>query len=146
MNVTNDNNNSNNSNNNDIANQIFHPEDETDYFDPADMQSNKAVAILASFPVLFWLPLVAAQGSAYGKFCANQGLILFAGGIVLNIVDRVLGTVLNFVPFVGDLFGGLLSLVVGLAELGAFLLLLVSACQGKARRIPLVGHLFEAFQ
>lgn len=129
-----------------MSDQIFHPEDETDYFDPADIESNKVFAIFASFPILFWLPLVAAPGSAYGKFCANQGLILFVGGFVLNVIESILGIVLKFVPFVGDLSSGLLSLVIGLAELGAFLVLLVSACQGKARRIPLVGHLFEAFK
>lgn len=130
----------------DIIQQIFHPEDETNYFDPADMQSNKAVAVLASIPILFWLPLVAAQGSSYGKFCANQGLLLLVVNIALSVVEGILGTVLGFIPFIGGVIAGLLGLLIGVAGFAAFLLLLISACQGKARRIPLIGRLFEAFQ
>ncbi|MDE7122263.1 MAG: hypothetical protein K2O42_08900 [Oscillospiraceae bacterium] len=133
-------------NSDDVIQQIFHPEDETGYFDPVEMQENKAVAVLSSIPLLFWLPLVACQGSSYGRFCANQGLILLAVGIALNVAQGILGTVLRFIPFIGGVVAGLLGLVIGLAELAGFLLLLISACQGKARRIPLIGRLFEAFQ
>ena len=61
----------------DLKNQILNPEDETGSFDPMDMEKNKAVGVLSSIPVLFWLPLVSCKDSPYGKFCANQGLIFF---------------------------------------------------------------------
>ncbi len=133
-------------NSDDIIQQIFHPEDETDYFDPADMQSNKAVAVFASIPILFWLPLIASQGSSYGKFCANQGLLLLVVNVALNVAHGILGTVLSFIPVIGGIVAGLLGLLVGAAGFAAFLLLLISACQGRARRIPLIGRLFEAFR
>ena len=133
-------------NSDDIIQQIFHPEDETNYFDPVDMQSNKAVAVFASIPILFWLPLIASQGSPYGKFCANQGLLLLVVNIALNVAQGILGTILRFIPVIGGIVAGLLGLLVGAAGFAAFLLLLISACQGKARRIPLIGRLFEAFQ
>ncbi|MDE5767986.1 MAG: hypothetical protein K2H29_06865 [Oscillospiraceae bacterium] len=134
-------------NSDDIIQQIFHPEDETDYFDPVEIQENKAIAVLASIPILFWLPLVACQGwSSYGRFCANQGLILLVVNIALSVVQSILGTVLRFIPGIGGVVAGLLGLLVGVAGFAAFLLLLISAFQGKARRIPLIGRLFEAFQ
>lgn len=132
-------------NSDDMIQQIFHPEDETAYFDPAEIQENKAIAVFASFPILFWLPLVACKDSAYGRFCANQGLLLFAVNITLSIAEGILGTVLGFIPFIGGVIAGLLGLLVGAAGFAAFLLLFISACQGKARRIPLIGRLFEAF-
>ena len=126
--------------------QISHPEDLTSMFYPDDMKTNQIFGILASFPVLFWLPLVAAKESPYGKFCANQGLILFVLGIIVSIVTSILGAILPHIP----LIGGILNWVVGLAGFavttGAFLLLLISACQGKARKIPVVGNMFDAFK
>lgn len=129
----------------DLKNQILHPEDETDLFDPTDMATNKANAIFASFPVLFWIPLVACKDSQYGKFCANQGLILFVLGVVLNVVQTILGKILWMIPFIGNLLLTVLGILIAIIEGSCFLLLLISACQGKARRIPLIGRLFEAF-
>lgn len=129
-----------------IMNQISHPEDLTSTFYPDDMKTNQVFGILASFPVLFWLPLVAAKESPYGKFCANQGLILFVLEIIVSIITSILGTVLPHIPIIG----GILNWVVGLAGFavvaGSFLLLIISACQGKARKIPVVGNMFEAFK
>lgn len=134
-------------NSDDIIQQIFHPEDETNYFDPVDMQTNKTIAILTSIPILFWLPLIACQGwSAYGRFCANQSLLLFVTGIALNVANGILGKVLRFIPLIGGLVASLLSLIVSVTLFAGFVFLVVSACQGKARRIPLIGRLFEAFQ
>ena len=56
-----------------MMNQITHPEDVTGSFSPDDMKSNQISGILASFPVLFWLPLLIAKDSPYGKFCAIKG-------------------------------------------------------------------------
>lgn len=121
-----------------IINQITHPEEVTDQFYPEDISSNQASGVLASFPALFWLPLVIAKDSPYAKFCANQGLTLFALEAVAGIVTAVLG----WIP----LIGWIVSLVCSLATLGVFLLLLISACQKKARKIPLIGDMIQAFQ
>lgn len=121
-----------------IINQITHPEDVTDQFYPEDMNANQASGVLASFPMLFWIPLVIAKDSPYGKFCANQGLTLFALDAVAGIMTAVLG----WIP----LIGWIVSLVTGLTTLAVFVFLLVSACQGKARKIPLIGNLIQAFQ
>ena len=129
----------------DLKNQILNPEDETGLFDPMDMANNKAVAVLASIPVLFWLPLIACGNSQYGKFCANQGLIFFVMCVVLNVVQTFLGKVLWVIPLVGHILPKLLGGVIGIVELASFLFLLINACQGKAKRIPFIGRIFEAF-
>ncbi|KJR49239.1 hypothetical protein UF75_0317 [Desulfosporosinus sp. I2] len=49
--------------------------------DPSDIEQNKTMAALAYF--LFFLPLIACKDSQYGRFYANQGLlvlILSVGG------------------------------------------------------------------
>ncbi len=122
---------------NEILNQIQHPEEVTDQFAPEDIQTNQVSGILASFPVLFWVPLLIAGDSPYAKFCANQGLIYFVTNLVLGAVGGFLG----WFP----LIGWLIRLLASLISLACFVLLLVSACQRKARKIPVLGNLFQAF-
>ena len=129
-----------------LLNQISRPEDVTNTFYPEDIKSNQLSGILASFPVFFWLPLVISKDSPYGKFCANQGLILFAFWITMSVLKTVLGVILPHILLIGSLLNWLVSLIIFAACAGAFLLLFLSACQGKARKIPLIGNVFDAFK
>ncbi|MDE5792869.1 MAG: hypothetical protein K2H66_05005, partial [Oscillospiraceae bacterium] len=88
---------------------------------------------------------VSCKDSPYGKFCANQGLIFFILCTVLNVAQTFLRKIFLVIPFVGHIFPKLLSFVIAVIEFAIFLLLLISACQGKAKRIPFIGRLFEAF-
>ncbi len=113
-------------------------QDVNDMFTADDIEGNKGIAALATIPFLFWLPLVAAKESAFAKFYANQGLILLVTNIVLNVASSII----SLIPFLGWLIG----VLIGLVQLAAFLFLLVSALQGKARYLPFVGKLFVAFK
>lgn len=122
----------------DLKEQIMHPEDETMYFDPSDIESSKAVVIISC--VLGWwffLPLIAAN-TPYGKFYANQLLIVVAYDIVVLVLTGILGLI--------PILGALVRIVISFVSLAIYLFLLISACQGKARRIPIIGRLFEAFK
>lgn len=121
-------------------------QDKNDEFDQADIEENKGIAAVACIPVLFWIPLVAKPDSAFGKFYANQGLILLICEAVLGFLSGVLGYIFGLIPFIGGLIGGLIVTVISLVQLAAFLLLLISALQGKARELPFVGGLFTAFK
>ena len=95
-------------------------------FDSEDIEKNKVMAGLAYF--IFFIPLIAAQGSDFGKFHANQGLILLIVGVVGNIV-------LGFIPIIGWLLLPVFSLAVFIfAILG-----LVNALNGKATELPIIG-------
>jgi len=95
-------------------------------FEPEDIEKNKTMAGLAYF--LFFLPLVACPDSRFGKYHANQGLILFLcyiiGSFVLTIIP-VFGWVL--LPFFA-----LLALV--LAIIG-----LLNGLNGRVKELPLIG-------
>ncbi|SDM52351.1 hypothetical protein [Acetanaerobacterium elongatum] len=102
-------------------------------FDPADIEKNKAIAGIAYLGILFFLPLVICPDSKYGKFHANQGLVLLIFGIVASIV----GTILAFIPYIGWLFQLLLSLgVLALAIMG-----LINGFTGKAKELPIIGKI-----
>lgn len=62
--------------------------DITQQFAPEDIQKNKVISALSYLGILFFLPLVAAPESRFGKFHANQSLVLmlagFAGAVALG--------------------------------------------------------------
>lgn len=120
--------------------------DKNDMFTQEDIDQNKGVAAVASFPVLFWIPLVAKPDSLFGKFYANQGLILLIYNVAASIVSVILAKILGYIPFIGGLLAGLVSAVISLSQLGGWLFLFISALQGKARSLPFIGELFAAFK
>lgn len=107
-------------------------------FDPIDIEQNKTMAGLAY--ILFFLPLIACQDSQYGKFHANQGLLLLilsvVGGIALSVVSGIL------IALTWRLFW-LTSFLYG--AFGLFIIFwvitgLINGFNGKARRLPIIGE------
>lgn len=97
-----------------------------EYNDMEDIEQNKTVAGLAY--LLFFLPLVTAPESKYGKFHANQGLILLILGIAGNFI-------LGIIPIIGWLLVPLF---------GAFVLILgimgmINGFNGRTKELPLIG-------
>jgi len=91
-----------------------------------DIRQNKAIAALAY--LLFFLPLIVCPDSPFGKFHANQGLILF-------IVSFVGGFVLGIIP----ILGWALMPVFWVAIMILAILGIVNAFNGKAKTLPLIG-------
>lgn len=58
-----------------------------------EIEQSKVVSALAYLGILFFLPLVVTPVTRYGKFHANQGLLLLltsvAGGIVIAILSAI---------------------------------------------------------
>jgi uncharacterized membrane protein len=101
----------------DEKNQVFSNE---------DIQQNKVIAALAY--LIFFLPLIAAKDSAFGKFHANQGLILLLSFVIVNF--------LYIIPILGWVVAPLISIaltIIGI--LGA-----VNAYNGKAEELPVIGQ------
>ncbi len=97
-------------------------------FDASDIEKNKVIAALAY--LIFFLPLLAAPDSKFGKFHANQGFWIF-------IIDIIVFYFIGYLPFIGGLLNSVLSLVL-------FLLLIYlayNAYSGKALELPVVGNI-----
>ena len=131
---------------NNIMEQIQNPENVTDMFTPEEVQKNKISAVLATFPILFWMPLVIDSNSGYGKFYANQGLIELIVSAVLSAAAGILSLILGLIPFLGGVLAGIIGLVVGLVNFGLWLFLFIAALQDKAVYLPVVGKMFTAFK
>lgn len=115
-------------------------EDMTEKFDGADIAGNKAAAAFSYLGVLVLVPLLAAKGSKFARFHANQGLALLAAGVAYNIAAGIftvailsvswrLYPVLRAVRILGLLFPVL-------AVMG-----ICNAVGGKAKELPIIGKI-----
>ena len=108
--------------------QIQNTPDYTATMDPADIEANKGLSILAYLGILFLVPLFAAPQSKFAKFHANQGLILCIIGVVLMIF--------TWIPII-CYFAYLLDLV-----LFAYMIIgILNVVNGKAKELPFIGKI-----
>ncbi len=106
----------------------FNQEDLTATFEKDDIEKNKVISAFAVFiPILFFLPMVTVPASRFGKFYANQGLIL----LLLAVASYVVGLI--------PILGWLVSLVVNIFIAVCCVLGLINGLNGAAKRAPLVG-------
>lgn len=117
-------------------NKFNDTKDDTSAFDPADIESNKAMGILSYLSWLVLIPLIAAPKSPFARFHANQGLILAIIEIAFGIV---LGA-LSLIPVIGIVFNIILSLL-WLVFLLFTILGIVNAANGKAKELPVIGKI-----
>jgi predicted membrane protein len=96
--------------------------------DPNDVQSNKVMAILAYFGILFLIPLLAAKESPFARYHTNQGIVLF----LFMFVCGILGVIPKF--------GWVISSVGYLAGFVFFIIGVINAAGGKMNPLPLIGN------
>ena len=96
--------------------------------DPNDVQSNKVMAILAYFGILFLVPLLAAKESPFARYHTNQGLVLF----LFMFVCGILGVIPKF--------GWVISSVGYLAGFVFFIIGVINAAGGTMKPLPLIGN------
>lgn len=94
----------------------------------ADIEKNKTMGILAY--ILFIIPLLAARESKFAMYHANQGLALFVVAVASHVI-------LAFIPFIGSLLSGLMSLAV----LAFMVIGIISASKGEMKPLPIIGGL-----
>ena len=113
--------------------------DRTSEFDAQDIEQNKGISALAYLGILFFLPLVACPGSKFGKFHANQGLLLFIVMITGNIAGSIISAVFHIIPFIGGLVGTLIHSAIGIVILIFLIVGLVNTLNGRAKELPVIG-------
>lgn len=108
-------------------------------FDPTDIEQNKTMAGLAY--ILFFLPLVACKDSQYGRFHANQGLLLLILSVVGSIALSVISNIL--ISFTWHLYWitSLLHSAFGVLILVLAIMGLINGFNGKAKKLPIIGDI-----
>lgn len=117
--------------------------DFTGNFDSDDISQNKVFAALAYIPMLFIIPLLAASGSKYAKFHANQGLILTIFAAVCAVVSKLIGFIIGWIPFLGGLVSWIVSGALGIAVVVYIITGIVNAVSGNAKMLPFIGNLLD---
>ena len=121
---------------------IFDTEDLTHTIDAVDVRNNKVMGVLSYISVLVLIPLLFARDSAFARFHANQGLVLFIAETLITVMRTILSWILSGLPIIGGLASWAVGLLFGLASLGCLLLSvigIINAAQGTAKRLPIVG-------
>ncbi len=94
-----------------------------------DIDQNKSIAALAY--LIFFLPLVVKPDSKFGRFHANQALLIFILGIGVSLIGPI-------IPFIGSMvvvpLGSVFALVL-------FIMGIINAANGKKVRLPLIGDI-----
>jgi uncharacterized membrane protein len=103
--------------------------------------NDKLMGVLAYLGILVLIPLLAAKDSKFAQFHAKQGLTLFAGEVILFVLNWIV-TIILFSSFAGLGIGSLLSLVLWVIGVG-FLVLsiigIINVVNGEQKPLPLIG-------
>jgi len=102
-------------------------------FHEDDYHTNKTLGALGY--VLFFIPLVAAPKSAFGRFCANQGLLFLIAQIALSILAQLFW----FIPFLGGIMNALFW-VARCLLLFIALYYMYRAMNNDVRELPYIGQ------
>lgn len=94
-----------------------------------NLEEVKIMAALAYFGILFFLPLITHPDSKFGKFHANQGLLL----LIFSLVGTTVGSI---IPVIGWF---LILPFVSIASLVFFIMGIVGALNKEEKRLPLIG-------
>ncbi len=115
--------------------------DTTADYDKQDIETNKAMALLAYLSWLVLIPIFAAKNSKYARFHCNQGLVLAICEIIWWIGTAIINAICYAIAW---WLGSIVSIVLGLVNIIFLVLLIVgimNALNGKAKELPIIGKI-----
>ena len=115
--------------------------DRTNEFDAQDAKNSMAMGILSYLGPLALIPYFAEKNSAWARFHAVQGLNILIVGVAVNIVVRLINSIMGLIPYVGPVVATILSIISGAISLGISVLSImgiVYAATGKAMELPVI--------
>ncbi len=116
-----------------ILGMIFNTKDETNKFDPDDMQKGKLWAMLSYVWFLCLVPMFVSD-SKFAGYHARQGVVLAVCETVVLLVLKLLCKI----PVLGIIFW-IVRVVVWIAAIGLSLLGIYNAYSFKAKQLPFIG-------
>ena len=119
---------------------VFNTADTTSQYDPADVEKNKAMGVLAYLSWLVLIPIFAAKDSKFARFHANQGLVLLIASAIFGVVRWVLSEILFAISWRLYFVTVIISLL-GLVFLALAIIGIVNAATGKAKELPVIGQI-----
>ena len=112
-------------------------------FDSSDVDQNKFRGGLGY--VIPFAPHFLCRDSAFGRYCANQGLILWISVAVVSIAFGLISTLLGWIPLLGWLVHFVVNSAAGVVRLVIFVIMAYYAIMamkfGRANEVPIVGNI-----
>lgn len=121
-------------------NQFTNTPDYTQQLHPQDIADGKIMSILAYFGILFFLPLVVCPQSRFGRFHANQGLLVLICYIIAGVISGIFSAIIPWYSVVHFLVP-LISIILWIPCVALFIIGLINAINGKAKELPLIGKI-----
>lgn len=108
---------------------------------PEDINKSKIFAVLAYISWFFFIPLLAAPKSGFGRYHANQGLLLTVLSVVLTATTRIVFGALraSSISIVAVIIIAVVSLVITVSILALRIVGIMNAVNGRARELPFIG-------
>jgi uncharacterized membrane protein len=94
-------------------------------------------------PAIIFLLVEPYNKNRFVRFHSFQCLGVCLAAVVIGASLRVVGVLLFFIPVLGHLLVFLVSMMIGLAFVVAWIVLVVKALQGEMFKLPLVGEFAE---
>ena len=108
-------------------------------FDSNDLRDNRVTGGLGY--LIFFLPLILCPSSRYGRYCANQGLLIALAAVVIWFATWLVTLLLGWIPLLGGILRVAFWLVRFAVSLFAIYLTYLACAKGDARAIPGIGHI-----
>lgn len=133
---------------------ILNTPDYTAQYDPADIANSKGVTIACYFWILFWLPLATNKNSRYGRFHANQALLMLIVSAACGIVSGILQAIINAIFCIGVTYLGytvyytsdfgvflstLFGIILAIPSIAYLIIGIMNTVNGKAKELPIIG-------
>lgn len=130
---------------NDTLKNLGNTADYTSAYSANDINENKIFAVISYIPFICLFPVfVSSKKSAFTKFHANQGLVLFIAELLISLVMWLVGFVLGLIPFAAAILAfplSILSWAIELLEFAAIVYGIYIAATGKAKELPVIGKI-----
>ncbi len=104
------------------------------------MQKNKVFHILSYIPLLFIISLfIPEKDDPTVKFHCGQGIVLTVFCVLCSVVNTVLGFIIGWIPFIGVIICGLVSLALSIITLALMIFGIYNAAKDKEEQLPIIG-------
>ncbi len=94
-------------------------------------------------PAIVFLFVEPYSRNRFVRFHSFQCIAVYFAAVIVGALLRILAVVMFFIPLLGPLLVGLVSMVVGLAWFILWVVLVVKALQGEMFKLPVAGDFAE---
>jgi uncharacterized membrane protein len=125
----------------------FSSKEYTKRFHPDDARCCRVECVCACSGILFFLPLISFPESRFGRYWANQGLLILLAELTALMIGGVISWMLDLlalIPLIGIVFT-ILKIAVAIAFFLVIFIFAIRAgrfaAKGRAVDLPIIGYL-----